>query len=298
MAEQTLLQWVSEQLSQSGVQQGVLFHASSGTHLIRYEASSGLSSTVYHPLLCLVLQGAKQVGVSDKMLNISANQSVIVSHTLPVVSRITEASAERPYVALVFPLDFEVLRSLAPSTSGLLPTSKRATDTFSLCHCDTDQALQEALCRYFSQCIHESTRQLLAPITRREIHARLLLSEHAEMLQRLLWHDSTASRIFQATRNIQTNLAKNIAVGELAQRVGMSQSTFFEQFKNVTGTSPLQYQKELRLLRARDALHTSSAKISEIAFAVGYESLAQFSREYARKFGRSPRQDRQETQIA
>ena len=72
----------------------------------------------------------------------------------------------------------------------------------------------------------------------------------------------------------------------------MSSSAFFEQFRAVTGTSPLQYQKELRLLRARDELQTSSAKVSEIAFSVGYESSAQFSREYSRKFGRSPRQDR------
>lgn len=293
MTAQVLLQCVSDLLTDAGVQQGMLFHESSGTHLLRYQASSGLNSMVYHPLLCLVLQGAKQVGASDKMLTVRAGQSVIVSHTLPVVSRITEASPDLPYVALVFPLDLDVLRSLAPNASGLLSTSKRATDAFSMCRCDTDQALQEALNRYFSQCKQDASRSLLAPITHREIHARLLLSEHVGILKRLLWHESTASRIFQATRDIQMNLAKNIAISDLAQRVGMSNSTFFEQFKVVTGTSPLQYQKELRLLRARDELHTSSTKISDIAFAVGYESLAQFSREYSRKFGRSPRQDRQ-----
>jgi AraC-like DNA-binding protein len=72
----------------------------------------------------------------------------------------------------------------------------------------------------------------------------------------------------------------------------MSPSAFFEHFKAVTGTSPLQYQKDLRLLQARDALRTSRARVSDVAFGVGYESSAQFSREYSRKFGRSPRQDR------
>ncbi len=293
MTAQVLLQCVSDLLTDAGVQQGMLFHESSGTHLIRYEANSGLNSTVYHPLLCLVLQGAKQVGASDKILTVRAGQSVIVSHTLPVVSCITEAAPELPYMALVFPLDLDLLRSLASSASGVQIASKRSTDSFSICCCDTDQGIEAALCRYFSQCNQDASRNLLAPITHREIHARLLLSEHARVLKRLLWHESTASRIFQATRDIQINLAKNIAISDLAQRVGMSHSTFFEQFKIVTGISPLQYQKELRLLHAREELHTSRAKVSEIAFAVGYESLAQFSREYTRKFGRSPRKDRQ-----
>ena len=119
-----------------------------------------------------------------------------------------------------------------------------------------------------------------------------MLGLHGETLLRLLWHESTASRIFQATRDIQTHLAKTIVVKDLARDVGMSSSAFFEQFKAVTETSPLQYQKDLRLIRARDALQTSSAKVSEIAFSVGYEISAQFAREYSRKFGRPPRKDR------
>ena len=83
-----------------------------------------------------------------------------------------------------------------------------------------------------------------------------------------------------------------LVVGDLADRAGMSGSAFFEHFRAVTGTSPLQYQKDLRLLRAREALRSTNGKVSEIAFGVGYESSAQFSREYARKFGLPPRQDR------
>lgn len=152
--------------------------------------------------------------------------------------------------------------------------------------------MQGALTRCLDQCAKGETRQLLASITQREIHARLLLGPHADALQKLLWHGTTASRIFQATREIQSDLTRALVAGELADRIGMSQSAFFEHFKAVTGTSPLQYQKDLRLLHARDALRASDAKVSEIAFRVDYESSGQFSREYARKFGLSPRQDR------
>jgi AraC-like DNA-binding protein len=242
-------------------------------------------------LLCLVLQGAKEVGSSTRTLAVRAGQSLIVSHALPVVSRITEATPERPYVAVVLPLDLDALRSLAQAVPAA--RSNAAADPFSICLCDTDPSLEDALLRYLLQCETEETRRLLAPITSREIHARLLIGSHAPVLRRLLWHESVASRIHQATRDIHADLSRNIVVGDLAQRVGMSPSAFFEHFKAVTGTSPLQYQKDLRLLKARDALRTSGAKVSDIAFGVGYESSAQFSREYSRKFGLSPRQDRE-----
>ena len=291
MNNQNLLSHVTALLDQAGVAEGAIHHANSGTHLLRHHATTDLNAAVYRPLLCLILQGAKQVGSSTRTLTVGSGQSLVVSHTLPVISRITEASLESPYTALVFPLDLDLLRSLAPTVPPALkaPTS----DPFSICLCDTDPGLTDALHRYFLQCEKVETRQLLAPITSREIHARLLIGQRAQILQRLLWQESAASRIFLATREIQANLSDSIAVGDLAARIGMSNSAFFEQFKAVTGTSPLQYQKDLRLLKARDDLRTSRAKVSEVAFAVGYESSAQFSREYSRKFGRSPRQDRE-----
>ncbi|WP_439156357.1 AraC family transcriptional regulator [Yoonia sp.] len=296
MKHETLLHRVSSILDQSGLRQGALFHGDSGTHLLRHEAPTGQNATVYRPLLCLILQGAKDVGTSAKTLTVRAGQSLIVSHALPVLSRITDAAPETPYIAVVFPLDLDLLRSLAPA---VLPSADgRPSDPFSIHLCKTDEEIDAALLRYYSQCETDAARRLLAPITVREIHARLLMGPHGDTLHRLLWHESTASRIFQATRDIQSHLTKTIVVKDLARDVGMSNSVFFEQFKAVTGTSPLQYQKDLRLLRAREALQTSNAKVSEIAFRVGYESSAQFSREYSRKFGRSPRNDRELVAIA
>lgn len=291
MKSQNLLSHVTALLDQAGVADGAFHHAHSGTHLLRHTTTTDLNATIYRPLLCLILQGAKQVGSSTRTLTVGAGQSLIVSHTLPVISRITEASSEVPYTALVFPLDLDLLRSLAPAVPPVI--SGPSSDPFSIGQCDTDPGLEDALYRFFVQCEEEETQQLLAPITSREIHARLLIGQQAKVLQRLLWHESAASRIFLATRHIQANLSETIVVGDLAARIGLSNSAFFEQFKAVTGTSPLQYQKDLRLLKARDDLRTSRAKVSEVAFAVGYESSAQFSREYSRKFGRSPRQDRE-----
>lgn len=290
MASQTLLDQVSALLDRAGVVQGAFAHAPSGVHMLRFSATTGQDATVYRPLMCLVLQGAKEVGTQAKTLRVGDGQSLLVSHALPVVSRITEAARDRPYVALVLPLDMDLLRALTPDVTAALGAS--AQDAFSISLCSTDLEMEGALLRYLRQCEHEDARRLLAPITRREIHARLLMGPHAEPLQKLLWQETSASRIFQATRAIQSDLSRPMAIGDLAQRAAMSTSAFFEHFKAITGTSPLQYQKDLRLLHARDALRSTNEKVSEIAFRVGYESASQFSREYTRKFGRPPKVDR------
>ncbi|WP_164933092.1 AraC family transcriptional regulator N-terminal domain-containing protein, partial [Tropicibacter alexandrii] len=126
----------------AGLPQGALAHAASGMHFLRFDAPSPQQATVYRPLLCLVLQGAKQVSAGAHSLTIAAGQSLIVSHALPVVSRITEA----PYVALVFPLDLDLLRGLAAN----VPTARgmRSHDPFSITLCPTDPAMQDALNRY------------------------------------------------------------------------------------------------------------------------------------------------------
>ena len=288
--QHSFLTHVSRQLDRAGLAEGGMLDDKTGMHLLRHSAPTRMDATVYRPLLCLILQGAKEVGSSRRTLTVNSGQSLIVSHTVPVTSRITQATPARPYVAVVFPLDLDLLRALAPGLPSAL--NAPATDPFSICLCDTDADLEQALLRYAQHCDRAETRQMLAPITAREIHARLLLGAHAPVLQRLLSHDGTASRIHVATRTIQANLSGPIVVKDLAQHVGMSNSAFFEHFKAVTGTSPIQYQKDLRLIQAREDLRSTSAKVSEIAFAVGYESSAQFSREYARKFGKSPRQDR------
>ncbi|MDN2579378.1 AraC family transcriptional regulator [Aquibium sp. ELW1220] len=290
MTHGNLLHHVSSLLDREGPAQGVLADGPSGLHFLRFAAPSGQDATVYRPLLCLVLQGAKEVGTSTRTLRVADGQSLVVSHALPVVSRITEATPDRPYVALVVPIDLDLLRGMVADVAPARAASPH--DPFSISLCQTDLEMEEALLRYLRQCESEEARRLLAPITAREVHARLLLGAHAEPLHKLLWHETTASRIFEATREIQSDLARPLAVRDLADRTGMSSSAFFEHFKAVTGTSPLQYQKDLRLLRAREALRSTNKKVSEIAFGVGYESSAQFSREYARKFGLPPRQDR------
>jgi len=291
MSERTLTTIVTAILDQSDVQVGTLTHEKSGMHLLRYESIRGQDVTVYHPLLCLVLQGEKEIKTATRTFKVKSGDSLIVSHTVPIVSRITQASPDHPYIAIVFSLDLDVLRGLGSSL--IAASSSTKSNSFSITLSTTDPDMQDALSRLLFQSENAGMEQILMPITKQEIHARLLLGPHSGALRKMLWHENTASRIYRATQEIRQNLTQPIVIGDLAALLGMSNSAFFEHFKSITGTSPLQYQKDLRLLKARDWLKSSRDKVSDVAFRMGYESSAQFSREYSRKFGNSPKSDRQ-----
>lgn len=259
-----------------------------GLSIYRRTTPSGIEAVVYDPLVCLILQGSKTVTLGERTYEVRAGQCVVVSHDLPVVARITEASAEAPYLALVAKLDLSELRHLQEEV-GELPTEAEP-EAYAVG--GVDDWVLDVVTRYVGLADDPAARGVLTPLVRRELLFRLLTSSQGAMLRAMIQGDSHASRISQATLHIRRNYETPMEVGSLARGVGMSNSAFHRHFKQVTGTTPLQFQKDLRLTEARRLLRTGEHSVSTAAFAVGYESPTQFSREYARKFGVSPRHHR------
>jgi AraC-like DNA-binding protein len=247
-----------------------------------------LECTLYRPSVCLILQGRKESYLGSRQMSYAAGESVIVSHDLPVVARVVEASRARPYLALVMEIDVTLVRSLYDELGEAEIEQERAR---ALDVGETDEALIDAMARLFDLNERPLEAKVMAPLIKREIHFRLLLVRHGAMLRQLLRHDSHASRIARAISRIRQDYAMPLAITDLAGVAGMSPSSFHEHFKSVTNTTPLQYQKDLRLLEARRLLIGGQYSVSAAAFEVGYESPTQFSREYSRKFGTTPRAD-------
>ncbi len=258
--------------------------------ILRRSAPSSIEGTLYRPLLCMILQGAKDVTAGTLSVHCPAGHAIVVSHDLPVLSQITEASPDRPYMALVLPLDLGMLRGFYAQMPPFDdPQDNPAALT---CHpADTD--LTDAVTRLLRLAKGDPASGLLGPILLREIHARLLLSTQGAVLRRFLRRDDPSNHLAKAIASIRASIDAPLSVTALAEHAGMSKSSFHAHFKAVTGQTPGQYQKNVRLLEARRLILESNAAISAVAFDVGYESPAQFSRDYLRKFGHPPRQDRQ-----
>lgn len=255
-----------------------------GLRLLGYPGRTEFEATLYEPIVCVVLRGRKETTFGDRTLEVGPGDSLLVSHDLPTVSRIVEA----PYLALLLSVNLETLRSLYDE---LGPAAHDKTETRALEVERATPALIDALARYLALADAPMDARVLGPMLIRELHYRLLTAPFGGTLRSLIRYDSAASAIANAIAAIRERYRAPLAVAELAREVGMSVSAFHRHFKAVTASSPLQYQKDLRLLEARRLLRTGTVTVTTVAFEVGYESPSQFSREYARKFGHPPKQD-------
>jgi AraC-like DNA-binding protein len=125
----------------------------------------------------------------------------------------------------------------------------------------------------------------------REMYYRLLIGEQSEAVRQIATSGSTMQRIASAIKLIKAEFTQPMRVEDLAKQVRMSTSSFHQHFKQVTSMSPLQYQKQLRLLEARRLMLAEDFDATSAAYQVGYESPSQFSREYSRLFGAPPMRD-------
>ena len=254
----------------------------------RREVPGPLEAMVYDPVICLIVQGSKETGVGDLRVRLCPGDALLVSHDTPVMSRITQASAQAPYTAVILSLDLGLARGLY---SQLTDAPALEAETGPLAFGPADPVWLAPLVRYFELMDSAMDARVLGASVLSEVHYRLLLSPIGQRLRHLLITDSHASRVAKAITKLRAEFRQTLSVSDLARAAGMSPSSFHEHFKSVTRTTPLQYQKDLRLIAARDILVGQGQSVSEAAFGVGYESPTHFSRDYRRKFGVAPSRD-------
>lgn len=256
--------------------------------LLQHNCPSELIATFYEPALCLILQGRKEITAGQKTFSFGVGELLIVSHDIPVISKVTEASESTPYIALVLSLDYSIIRALHHELGEIsLATDQAQT----LAVNDANSHVIDSLFRLLNATQDATDSNILLPQIIREIHFRLLQAPCGGMLRNLLRHNSHASKISKAISLIRSKYSEPLSVSEVAGSVGMSVSSFFHHFKVITESTPLQYQKNMRLLEARRLLMTEGESVTQTALKVGYESPNQFSREYLRKFGSTPSSD-------
>ncbi|MGF7175652.1 AraC family transcriptional regulator [Azospirillum doebereinerae] len=257
-----------------------------GLTTVRATAPSDLVYAISRPLVCLVLQGSKHVTMGTQAFPFTAGDSLLIAADVPTVSQITHATVVAPYLSLVLELDLAVIADLAAQMEAgadgdHAPVRVEPTDAEVA---DTALRLMRLLDRPASVPVLQA--QLV-----REVHYWLLSGRHGAVIRRLGWADGPARRVARAVMVLRTEFAQPLPVERLAAVAGMSLSSFHQHFRAVTSLSPLQFQKHLRLIEARRLMLSEGLSASNAAFAVGYESVSQFTREYGRMFGLPPVRD-------
>jgi AraC-like DNA-binding protein len=227
----------------------------------------------------VIVQGAKRVLLEEEIYSYAPPQFLAVSVDLPLVGQVTEGSREAPYLCLAIDIDARLIADLIAQSGDASWT--RGETARGLFVGETDAAMLESVLRLARLLATPRDIAALAPLALREFHYRLLSGPYGAALRS--WPSPAATRTrsdrsFAASRR---RLAEPIRVEDLASMANMSPSSFHQHFKAVTAMSPVQYQKRLRLTEARHILLGESADAASAAYRVGYQSVSQFSREYA-----------------
>jgi AraC-like DNA-binding protein len=258
----------------------------------RREAPTPPTTCLVEPSVALVVQGVKWALLGDEVYAYDIRRFLITSLDLPAMMQVVEASPERPYLGLALRLDLRVMAELMMQ-SHLPPAGEQHSERGMVTGATTPSLL-DAFKRLLDLLDESDAIPVLAPLIEREIYYRLLMSDQGMRLWQIASVGSQSHRIARAIDWLKSNYARPLRVEDLAAHVQMSASTFHHHFRLLTAMSPLQYQKWLRLNEARQLMLTRSLDVSTAAFQVGYESPSQFSREYSRLFGVSPRRDMEE----
>ncbi len=266
-----------------------LMTAIPGLSLYRRDEPTQPTSYMQEPSICLIAQGVKSVLLGDDTYVYDPRHFLIISVDLPTVVQVIKASRKKPYLGLLLKLDRREISQLMVDSS--LPPPRAQQSTRGMAIGDITLPLLTAFQRLIDLLDEPKDIPILSPIFQREIVYRLLVGDQGVRLREIATTGSQSHQIARAIDWLKSNFARPLRIDDLAAHLHMSTSSFHHHFRALTAMSPLQYQKRLRLNEARRLMLTEQMDAATAAFRVGYESPAQFSREYRRLYGEPPLRD-------
>lgn len=256
------------------------------------DAIAPTSGTIF----AVIAQGGKRLVVGEQVYEYVAGQYLVASLDLPITGSHWYASETEPALGFGLVLDPPSVASLLLNAAehGASTTRRRPSGIGApagLGVADASFELLDAVIRMLRLLERPDDRHVLAPLIKREILWWLIAGPVGETVRQIGLADSSLTNIGRSVRWITENYNESFRVDDLARSSGMSTSAFHRSFQGVTGLSPIRFQKQIRLQRARLMLMAGLEDVATVGYQVGYESASQFNREYRRQFGLPPARD-------
>lgn len=312
--------WINAQLKERLLRRlpepGLHFTPIEGLRLSRRNEAGKPEHCFDKPLVSCIIQGGKRAVMGSAHYEYGENESLVVGVDMPNAFQVTAATPEKPFLAVGLSLDRQLTAQLMAETS-LAPEPEEsdgdngnergnergnqrgdekgdensARNARGVSVAKPDAALLDVVLRLVDVLDTEERIPVLAPMLLREIHYLLLTGPHGPQLRRINTFGTQSNQVSKAIAWMRDNFRETVQIETLARQVNMGTSTFHRHFKELTSLSPLQYQKRLRLYEAQRLMLVERHDANRAGLAVGYESTAQFSREYKRLFGEPPLRD-------
>jgi AraC-like DNA-binding protein len=275
------------------VGEGVTTTALPGVSLLCAQRATEPLGDVVEPTLGVIAQGVKQTTLNGHTFTYGPGQFLIVSVDLPVVGHIAQASADTPLLAFVLQLRPDKIASLLLETAPAATPRPGGVDTTpaAIAVSDASSALLDAIGRLLALLDAPEDAAALAAGIEREVLWRLITGPQAATVRQIGLADSRLTHLARAIGWIRAHYDETLRVEDLATLATMSVTSFHRHFRAVTSMTPIQFQKQIRLHKARARLLAEPADVTGAGYAVGYDSPSQFSREYRRMYGAPPSRD-------
>jgi AraC-like DNA-binding protein len=274
-------------------QGGVSRTAIPGVLVARMDRPGPQDESTTGTILAVIAQGSKRLSVGATVHDYGPGEYLVASVDLPITGQFRDASPEHPALGFGLELRPEVVAELMlnSAASDFTRPVRGEPAPPAVAVGTSSERLLDAAVRMLRLLDHPRDIPVLAPMIEREILWLIMSGEHGATVRQLGLADSNVSRVRHVVRWMRERYAEPMRVDDLAQLASMSPSAFHRAFHAVTAMSPIQFQKNIRLQEARMRLLANPADVASAAYAVGYESASQFSREYRRHFGAPPSRD-------
>ncbi|RUR33599.1 AraC family transcriptional regulator [Vreelandella nanhaiensis] len=248
---------------------------------------------IYEPSLIIIAQGRKLGYLGDREIHYDPGHYLVQTLPLPFECE-TYGAPEAPLLGISVRLDPALLSEMVTAMGDTGHQDKAPLPMASVAMTD---GMQEAVFR-LARTLHETIEcNTMGAARIRDVVFEALKGEQGQALRALILGHGNYSRIVRVLSQLHAHFANDISVEKLAEQANMSTSTFHQHFKQITRSSPTQYVKRLRLIKAQQLLLQNNHNVNQAASAVGYRSVPQFSRDYKRYFGESPLQHRRHEQM-
>ncbi len=285
MSKRQIRQLIEAKVNEDGlVDTGV-----KGVQLFRVTEPVRCAPAVYEPTLVAIVSGTKEAIVDGTSHVYDSSQYLCCAISMPVEAGTPMASPDNPLLGVQIVLDPRVMTELAiemEQAAGAIrePRGGPLPQGFALAR--WDDTFTEALWRLLQLGGSPTDTAVLGDSRLREVYYALLKGDAGAAARRAFGVGNEIARVID---HVSSHLDEAVTIEDMAEQVGMSRAVFHRKFKQATTMSPIQFVKAIRLNNGAIRI-AGGMTVNEAATEVGYASSSQFSREFKRMYGQSPKQ--------
>lgn len=285
MSKQLIKQFIEGSIREDGLMKTGM----ESVKLFRATTAIPCAPAVYEPCVIAIVSGAKEAVLDGERYVYDNSQYMCCPMSMPVKAGTPAASPETPLFGVYISLNQRVMTELTmemDNATGTVRSNKGGPLSHGVRLAHWDAAFTDALLRLLQLGESETDMAVLGEARLRELYYAILKGEAGFFARQAF---GTGNAIARSIAHLSANLDEPISIDQMATRAGMSRAVFHRRFKHATSMSPIQFVKSMRLNTAAMNI-AGGATVNKAAMDVGYVSPSQFSREFKRMYGQSPRQ--------